>query len=400
MKAIVSTLVLLFAFCMAEAQTASNQLLPEDPLAGANVFVQKNCVQCHSIKSGDISNRLGPNLGNIHLRGSFLDIAAIMWNHAPAMMQKMGELKIETPTFTGKEMANLIAFLTAYQYYLKEVGHPGDPAKGEVVWREKKCSACHAFEENWGKVAPSLRIYKSSSPIDMAQAMWNHGPEMANTMSVKGIPIPKFYDNEMLDLISYIRVQTPSQEEVYVEPGNPNRGSTLFRQKNCFSCHRISGKDGTGGPDLGKQKELLKDVSHVAGLMWNHSVGMWNEMKRRNIPIPTFQHSEMADLIAYLYLINYYDPPGDPAEGKTLFEQRYCSSCHRLSGVAAIGPNLAEIQNLDSSIEVVAAMWNHIPQMRKKTQEVGLLWPRINPGEMRNIVAYLFQERSAMSMQK
>ncbi|HEY4491343.1 MAG TPA: c-type cytochrome, partial [Acidobacteriota bacterium] len=160
-------LLILFFSTLAWSQKAGQQLLPEDPLAGANVFVQKKCVQCHSIKSKDLSNRLGPNLGNIHLKGSFLDIAAIMWNHAPFMIQKMEELRIETPKFTGKEMANLVAFLTAYQYYLKEVGHPGDPAKGEIAWKGKQCSACHAFEENWSKVGPSLRTYRSSSPIQM-----------------------------------------------------------------------------------------------------------------------------------------------------------------------------------------------------------------------------------------
>lgn len=384
----------MFIVLAVQALAQEKQVLPEDPLAGANVFVQKNCYQCHSIKSDEVRSHLGPNLGSIHLKGSLLDIAGLMWNHGPAMSQQMKERKIDVPKFTGKEMANLVAFLTAYQYYLKEVGHPGDPSKGKVVWENKHCGACHSFQENWEKVGPSLHTYRNVSAIQMAQAMWNHGPEMIQVMASHQMSIPKFSGSEMLDLISYIRTEVSAvREEIYVQPGNPNRGAVLFQQKKCISCHPISGKGGSDAPDLAKQRELLHDVSYVAGLMWNHSVGMWTEMKRKDISIPKFSGGEMADIIAYLYLINYYDPPGDPARGKILFEKRYCSGCHRFSDPPGIGPNLIQVQHLDSSLEVIAGMWNHIPEMSRKMQELGVVWPRIQPGEMKDLIAYLLSER-------
>lgn len=371
----------------------AQQILPEDPMAGASVFVQKQCSLCHSIRANDLTSRQGPNLGSIHLKGSLLDVAGVLWNHAPGMMQKMAESRITPPRFTAREMANLIAFLTAYQYYLQQVGKPADAAAGAVVWNGK-CAICHSFEVDWNKPGPSLRSYKNVSPIQMAQAMWNHGPEMVRTMSARHIAIPRFSGDEMLDLIAYARSEiAPSDEETYVQPGNPNRGALLFKEKRCASCHRVWGEGDGNAPDLGRQKELLQDVSHVAGVMWNHAVQMWGEMQKRAIPIPRLNDSEMADIIAYLYLINYYDRPGDPVRGATLFEERKCGLCHRPTGAQGVGPNLATKQNLDTSTEMIAEMWNHIPQMSQKMQEIGQVWPRINPGEMNDLVAYLLQVR-------
>jgi cytochrome c2 len=396
MRAMFALLFVLALMAPCMAASLEKQILPEDPLAGANVFVEKHCSECHSIRTNDLSNRLGPNLSSIHLRGSLLDVGGILWNHAPNMMQKMAESRIRVPQFTSKEMANLISFLTAYQYYLQEVGKSADPARGESVWKTR-CLPCHSFIEDWSKAGPNLSRYRGVSAIHMAQAMWNHGPEMAKTMASKQVPLPQFSGTEMLDLIAYIRSQVPAEsEETYIRPGNPNRGAVLFVQKRCTSCHPVLGEGGGGAPDLGRQKELLQDVPHVAGLMWNHSAKMWQEMQRKAIPIPKFTGEEMADIIAYLYLINYYDKPGDPARGEKLFAQKTCDACHHLTGSAGIGPNLAQAQNLDSSVEVVAAMWNHIPQMSKKMQEVGLSWPRINPGEMNDLIAYLLKSRASV----
>ncbi|HSP07378.1 MAG TPA: hypothetical protein VLR94_09380, partial [Acidobacteriota bacterium] len=181
MKAFTVLLILVSLNSIGWAQSPAKEILPEDPLAGAAVFSDKQCSWCHSIRKDDLTSRLGPNLASIHLKGSLLDVAGILWNHAPNMMQKMHESRITVPQFNGKEMANLIAFLTAYQYYLQQVGRPPDAGAGESVWKSR-CSVCHSFDENWSKPGPSLHYYKNVSPIQMAQAMWNHGPEMAKTM--------------------------------------------------------------------------------------------------------------------------------------------------------------------------------------------------------------------------
>src|SRR3990172_8863886 len=132
--------------------------LPDNPAAGARLFVQKACVRCHSL--GGEEARVGPDLGRIHLSGTVLDIAGAFWNHAPVMREKMKDLKIQPPSMTSREMADLVAFLTAYRYYLTELGAPADPAAGLRVFQAKGCARCHGDRDSWDKPGPSLDRYR------------------------------------------------------------------------------------------------------------------------------------------------------------------------------------------------------------------------------------------------
>ena len=46
--------------------------------------------------------------------------------------------------------------------------------------------------------------------------------------------------------------------------------------------------------------------------MWNHSQAMAAEFARRGMPRVTFSGEEMADIIAYLYFVNYANVRGRP----------------------------------------------------------------------------------------
>ena len=372
--------------------------LPEDPMAGARLFQQKGCVRCHAVREEE--SKLGPNLARIHRRGSLLDVAGAMWNHAPMMHEKMAELRIEPPQLTSQEMANLIAFLTAYQYYLTQVGKPGDPDKGQEVFADKNCSKCHSLqhEADFEKVGPSLRGYAKLSAIQIAQAMWNHGPAMAEEFHRLGLSQPKFTNDEMADLLAYLqRAAAPADSEpVYVQPGSPNRGRTLFEQKGCARCHAIRGVGGLPDvPDLGKRREeLVRSVTEVAGFMWNHGVAMWDKMRERQVPVVKFEKNEMADIISYLYFINYFDKPGDPARGKTLFARKACAQCHAFTpGAKSLGPNLSTSEGVGSPIEITTAMWNHAQAMEPVMRAKGVPWPKFELGEMTDVIEFIYSVR-------
>ncbi len=102
--------------------------------------------------------------------------------------------------------------------------------------------------------------------------------------------------------------------------------------KRCIACHAIAGVGGHGGPDLGTRgRELVGSISSIAGLMWNHSQGMTAEFARRGIPRVTFSGQEMADIIAYLYFVNYANVYGAPDRGERIFAEK-CSACHTIGG--------------------------------------------------------------------
>lgn len=370
--------------------------LPDNPAAGARLFVQKGCARCHAL--GGDQTRLGPDLGRIHYPGTALDVAGALWNHAPVMREKMADLKIRPPVLDTQEVADLVAFLTAYRYYLAEVGGPGTPSAGRTVFRDKGCTRCHPDGERdaWNKPAPDLSRHRGRlSAIVLAQSMWNHRTEMETAMRDRGVPWPQFRGREMADLLAYLQSGNGASgaERVYFEPGSPRRGREIFTTKRCIACHAVAGEGGRGGPDLGSRPgEMIESVASIAGLMWNHSQEMSAEVQRRHIGPVTFSGQEMADVFAYLYFINYATARGAPGKGAELFAAK-CSACHTMGDGARVGPDLQGVPRLDSPTAIISAMWNHAPRMEEEFRKLGRAWPRLAPGDVADLAAFLLEQR-------
>jgi cytochrome c2 len=351
----------------------------------SNVFIQKKCSLCHSLDENGLGG--GPALSRMVLSNNLMDFGADMWNHGPDMMRKADEMKITFPHLETQDVGGLISFMTAYRYYKKGSGYKGDPAKGEIVWKGMKCSGCHTLEGASGRLGSDLQSYKDLSPIQMAQAMWNHGPDMISAMNEHGINVPRFSGTDMVNLLAYIRARTGMKEgEVYAQLGDPERGAQVFREKQCITCHPVSGGNSGLGPQLERSPEFMAGTSGVAALMWNHSIGMWAEMKKSGLSTPKFKNQEMADLLAYLYLDTYTESAGDPALGKKLFELKKCMTCHKPGADVRLSP-----KRTYSDLDFVTGLWNHLPEMDRKTEGAGSNFPVIGPGEMNDLVAYLQQ---------
>lgn len=384
--------------------------LPDRPTVGVRLFSQKSCVRCHSINGGE--RRVGPDLGRVLTSGTVLDLAGALWNHAPIMREKMEALKIGQPQVTGAEMADLVSLLTAYRYYLNELGQHGDAAAGKRLFAAKRCGTCHGESEtDWSRPGPSLERYRGRfSAIFLAQTMWNHGAEMAAAMRGRGIAWPRFEGREMGDLLAYLAAGTagPASSPHYFEPGNPRHGRTLFKEKGCLKCHAIAGVGGRGGPDLyAAAGDLVRSVPAIAGVMWNHSIGMTAAFERRRIPRVTFSGQEMVDVIAYLYFIGFSNVRAVPARGAQLFETK-CGTCHRRKGAAVVrtsaqpdgAPDLLSVPGLDDPFAIMAAMWNHAPRMENEFHTRGLTWPRLEPGQAADLAAHLLSLRGAAAVRR
>jgi cytochrome c2 len=368
--------------------------LPDNPMAGAQLFVDKGCVLCHSL--GGDQPKLGPDLGRIHFRGTVMDLAAAFWNHAPVMREKMQDLKIQLPVLNSREMADLVAFLTAYRYYLTEVGQPGDPVAGKAVFAAKGCARCHGTGD-WTKSGPDLaRLRGRFSVVVVAQAMWNHGSEMATTMRGQGVAFPKFAGREMGDLLAFLQAgaDEATEERVYFEPGSPRRGRELFVSKQCTVCHAIAGRGGSGGPDLGRHSpELTGSISEIAGLLWNHNQEMSAGFSRRGVPRVTFSGVEMADILAYLYFVNYANVQGFPERGSQVFAAK-CASCHSPTDGKRVGVDLTTAPDLSEPLAILAAMWEHAPKMDHEMRLRNLPWPSLELGDAADLTAFLISRRT------
>ncbi|HLG18025.1 MAG TPA: c-type cytochrome [Blastocatellia bacterium] len=359
--------------------------LSGNPMKGRNIFISKGCIKCHSIWG--MGGKLGPDLTRIGMGRSFLQIAGSLWSHSPKMIELMKQRGVARPTFTPEEMGDFISYL----YYLNYFNEPGDAIAGRNLFSQRSCINCHAVGNMGGRIGPPLDDYqKYASPLFVAQAMWNHGPQMGAKMRALGIKHPAFHGKEMADLLAFIRGQASGTilNEKFMLPGSPVSGRRLFAQKGCINCHSINGKGGKVGPDLAR-KDFYKSVTEIAGAMWNHDPQMWGKMQQSGRGRPAFNGNEMADVIAYLYFIRYVDRPGDAANGKRIFEQKGCAECHSLGQGTKIGPDLSGSASLDSPMSLTTAMWNHAPAMEQLVQEKGLPWPKFEGDEMRDLVEYL-----------
>ncbi|MFQ6113590.1 MAG: c-type cytochrome, partial [bacterium] len=243
-----------------------------------------------------------------------------------------------------------------------------------------------------GNVAPAFdKLAKYISPLYLAQALWNHGPEMENQIMKMGLSRPKFEKREIVDLSAYIREASKGgeKERVYMSPGNPQRGEIVFKEKGCLDCHAMEGVGHDIGPDF-EDLDWDYSVTEIAGVMWNHGVEMAAIMEEQQISWPKFSGKEMADLIAYLYFLRFSDKPGDAQEGQKVFSDKGCVHCH---GVDAQGgeyaPDLSKSKGLVSAINMAQIMWNHAPVMEEKIAEKILRWPEFTGKEMQNLYAYL-----------
>ncbi|MBI4011101.1 MAG: c-type cytochrome [Candidatus Rokubacteria bacterium] len=358
----------------------------QDPIAGSRVFGEKGCVKCHAVKG--VGGKVGPDLGRLPRPRSFFDLAAAMWNHLPRMAERMRRLGIARPRLDARETGDLIAFLFTFDYF----DPPGNVPAGRRLFTEKKCVVCHQVGDVGGVIGPNLDFLKQyGSPIFVASAMWNHGPAMAEVMRAKGIQRPTFKDAELLDLIAYAKATSrlPVAGPLYVLPGRASEGHRLFVEKRCSDCHGVAGKGGGVGPDLA-ERGVHRTLTQFAAAMWNKAPAMVAAMKGRGVPVPQLTAEEMADIVAYLYAVQYFAVPGDRQRGARLANEKGCFGCHGVQARDGKAPaDLAQVRGLDSPAAVVAALWNHSFIGAPPTDRPPPRWAEFRPDEMADLVAFL-----------
>jgi len=359
---------------------------PEDPLKGSKLFVSKGCIKCHAIWG--IGDALGPDLAQMSKNLDLLQLAGLLWSHSPKMIEIMQERGVSRPSFSPQEMGDLMGYIFYFNYF----DPPGNFIEGEILFTEKGCASCHSVGENGrGEKMPLDEYGRYISPSFLVTGLWNHSFDIITEMKKIGLKQPEFEGQELNHLLAYLRGAAINKngEILFAQPGSPKRGLEIFEQKQCSACHPVLNRGGGRGPDLGK-RELRLSLTEIAGKIWSHSDQMQQEMRRINLRFPIFSPEEMADVISYLYFIQFYDEEGDKLEGKKLFREKACIFCHALEGEGEnIGPDLGKSEVVFSPIFLASAMWNHAIIMEDMLAEKNLDWPRFSGNQMRDIVSYV-----------
>lgn len=156
-----------------------------------------------------------------------------------------------------------------------------------------------------------------------------------------------------------------------------------------MECHAVDGFGGRIGPDLGRIPDA-QTFYDLAADMWNHLPQMSATMDQLSVPPPRLDADEVADLIAFLFTLDYFDSPGDVQTGRQIFIDKRCVICHQVGGMGGVmGPNLDDLGSARAPIQVAAAMWNHGAPMTRELAERGIERPTFRGSELRDLVAFL-----------
>ncbi|HWP59829.1 MAG TPA: c-type cytochrome [Candidatus Acidoferrales bacterium] len=382
--------LLVFLLCVASNLGAASRLAAQDPLAGSQVFGSRGCAKCHAV--GGVGGKVGPDLKTVSRPRSFYDLAAAMWNHLPKMADQVRRLRVQRPRLDAREAEDLIAFLATLDYF----DPPGDSQKGKRLFSAKRCVVCHQAGGVGGVVGPNLdRVAQASSPIAIAAAMWNHGPAMAEAMRAKGIERPTFSATELRDLITFLKshAQQRREEPIYVLPGRAEEGRRLFVERRCAECHGAKGEGGRVRVPL-YSRNAPQSLFQFAAALWNKAPAMLNAMREAGVKAPQLNAEEMANIVAYLYSVNYFAQAGNAAGGKELMATKGCVGCHNLP--AETRPGLIMIKRLDRPAGFISGLWNHLALLETPEQRRKVEWPQLTPQQVADIVAFLSDGRKAV----
>ncbi len=377
----------IFIVILLTTTSAVAQILPEDPSRGGQLFVSKGCMKCHAVEGK--GGRIGPDLGIVDPDTTQLELAAELWNHTPTMIVEMAHAGIDRPTLTGQEFTDL----TSYLYFLRFFDKPGDAESGEYEFNQKGCRYCHLVSGRSVYGGPGLDEFpRNASPVFMCQVVWNHSRLMMASMLRNGKEWGTFSENEMIDVLAYIKTQAKGPEEPYSIKPNPKAGRAVYLAKGCTKCHSVHGEGAKNGIDLGKRAEAnYTSMGQIATKMWNKAPEMFVVARApRQDEVPQFTADEMTNLLAYLYFLHYTDEPGNASRGEKIFSNAGCAQCHGLAGKRGtlMYVDLSKYQN-SPQIEIVANIWNHSIQMREATIKKGIPWPHLKKGEMADLLEYI-----------
>jgi len=273
----------------------------------------------------------------------------------------------------------------------QELDLPTDPLEGRIVFEEKQCIACHAVGGYGGTAGPDLSkdIYFGSG-LELASILWNHTPEMNRKFRQLRMDRPRLTEKEMKNLLGFLYYL-----RYLGEPGSVANGKKLLESKKCLSCHTIGGGSQNGVPDFTTVPRYSAPL-YMVQAMWNHGPEMQRKIATSKMDYPLLTGGELVDIAAYLQQVSTASvvtrlSPGNPQNGRKLFEEKNCSTCHIGEGKRRrIEPGRVSIDLKKGVTEVASAMWNHGQTMLQLMRERSIDWPLLKGNEMADIIAYIY----------
>ena len=358
-----------------------------DPENGAALFYgDKQCGICHSVDG--LGGRIAPELSGLRPAAPAMEgLATILWNHGPSMWQQIRHKNRPYPELNSQEMADILAFL----YKASSIDRPGDSSAGQKVFNEKGCIKCHSVGGIGDKAGPELSAVATVADSNAwTRAMSNHAGSMVAPVASTLGQWPLFSDNEMIDLIAYINARgSRGTDATHEVRGDAEQGWGVF-QSRCIQCHAVRGRGGSVGPELGPEHDIPLSMAQFSSIMWNHGPAMLRETSERGKPPTQLQGQELANLLAFLASLRYFEPAGSALVGRRIFAERGCAACHGQTAEGTkSGPRLKVEGEPYTTVAFVTALWRHGPRMNERAEELGAPWPTLEANDIGDLVSFL-----------
>ncbi|MHC4413783.1 MAG: cytochrome c3 family protein [Planctomycetota bacterium] len=268
---------------------------------------------------------------------------------------------------------------------------PDSVMRGWGVFARDQCLQCHAVWGLGGQIGPDLGRTEQQdfTAGTLAGSMWNHIPKVYLHGLRNQLEYPRLTQNEMSDLYGFLFLV-----RYLDEPGDPDAGQRVLREKGCANCHATEGGPQSGAPDLKRWAGYANPIVW-AQKMWEHAPKMEQAMQQAGMGWPELDDTDLVNIIAYLRSVGgheakVYLEPGSAKNGAHLFAARMCRACHHAGGV---GPDLATVSAPKSLAALASRMWNHSPEMTRTMEARGLERSPLSAQEMADIIMYIISLR-------
>jgi len=303
-------------------------------------------------------------------------------------------MKLLGPYWKTLLLGVMILFLVLFSASAFCQQFPEDPTKGSRLFVNKGCVRCHAFKGDGGKIGPDFgRVDLGNTQLDLAAKLWNHIPSMNIGMERARMIKPNLTGQEFTEISAYLYFL-----KFFDEPGDATRGRSVFNEKGCGTCHLLSDKGKEGEPGLNQFPQNISPV-FLAQSIWNHGPVMIARMVKLGMKWPTFEGTEMMDLLEYIKLNakggkeTAFITPGSPGEGRKVFAAKGCIKCHAVRGEGGkeaedLGKRAKTFYK--SLTQIASSMWNKGPAVLGKMSQTQIGIPKFTPKEMADLIAYLY----------
>jgi mono/diheme cytochrome c family protein len=225
-------------------------------------------------------------------------------------------------------------------------------ASGRSLFNELGCLGCHEVK-GLGRtpVGPPLDDIGAWVKTDWL-FRWIRSPR--SYLPQARMPDYMFSDAQAAEIARFLMNNARPQHIVL--NGSYDNGKKIFNESRCVSCHAVSGKGGTIGPDLGKIATKLEPARLLQIIINPHK--FWPEI---TMPIYGFSDSEAMDVATFMEQ-EYIDfdltdqqitsqkalvGKADAGAGQKLVQEYGCIGCHAkiraIKDEGPIGPELTAI---------------------------------------------------------